>query len=492
MNDSFRRALGAHVAAHLLLHIALLTPPSVLSHARLAACFLPLICALHVSTLEHGLGYVAAIHALWAAELLLFRNPRRDFALLHGGGSPPRAAAASVEEDKDKRKADAREDEMKKKDKEKDKENENNNNNVDEVLERVTAAIQETKAKTKTRAKSAAAAAAANGSHRIAWTEQYPPTFGSRLVWVSKLVVSPRYVGWSTSASQAVLYASQPPAPSSSTHRSRSRSAFVLRKLLLVGVCVGILDLSNFYQYFDPYFQVEHSIDAALPPRLGGFFAAWHLSLLSPRLIRIAILALQQGATLTLVGAIPAILFVTLGGLGLVDDFWGRVESWPGIIGHDPAAVVHRGLRGVWGSFWHQLFRNILTGPGKALARALDFPEASTAAHATRVAVAFAISGILHAAALPSGVPDISHLRYASFFWVQGACVLYEIALAKAASGLGFGGPKPGWLRLALAAARIAWTALVLYHTVPVLEDELTRVSRILGLRPLWLMTLPE
>ncbi|KAJ5040611.1 uncharacterized protein L3040_006260 [Drepanopeziza brunnea f. sp. 'multigermtubi'] len=104
------------------------------------------------------------------------------------------------------------------------------------------------------------------------------------------------------SARPAVLYSSQP-AP---TSPHRSRSAFVLRKVLLVGLCVGILDVTNCYPHLAPYFQVEHAIDAALPPRLGDFFAALHLSLLSPRLVRISILGLPQVATLTLVGAMTS------------------------------------------------------------------------------------------------------------------------------------------------------------------------------------------
>ncbi|EKD16759.1 hypothetical protein MBM_05228 [Drepanopeziza brunnea f. sp. 'multigermtubi' MB_m1] len=179
------------------------------------------------------------------------------------------------------------------------------------VLERVTAAIHETKAKTKTRAQSAAA----NGSHRIAWTEQYPPTFGSRLVW---------------------------PAP---TSPHRSRSAFVLRKVLLVGLCVGILDVTNCYPHLAPYFQVEHAIDAALPPRLGDFFAALHLSLLSPRLVRISILGLPQVATLTLSATIqPPWLTGSCAASG------------------DPAGTSYSETE-------------ILTGPGRAFARALDCPS---------------------------------------------------------------------------------------------------------------------
>ncbi len=104
--------------------------------------------------------------------------------------------------------------------------------------------------------------------------------------------------------------------------------------------------------------QIETSIDEAFPRRLGNFLAKYHLDFMSPRFVRISVLALQQYSTFTMIGAIPAVFFVTLGGVGLVDDFWGRVENWPNIMGN-PIAIARSGLRGLWGRFWHQLFRNV-------------------------------------------------------------------------------------------------------------------------------------
>lgn len=108
--------------------------------------------------------------------------------------------------------------------------------------------------------------------------------------------------------------------------------------------------------------QIETSIDEAFPRRLGGFFARHHLKFLSPRFVRIAVLGLQQSSIFTLLGAIPAVVFAVLGGVGLVDEFWGRVENWPSIIG-SPVAIAQKGLRGLWGGCWHQLFRQVSSLP---------------------------------------------------------------------------------------------------------------------------------
>ncbi|PVH82036.1 hypothetical protein DL98DRAFT_587045 [Cadophora sp. DSE1049] len=455
--DKLFKALGAHATAHVLLHTALLTPPTVLSHAKLAGAFLPLIWSCHIYTWSFGLGYIASVHALWATELLLFRNPRKDFALLHFGNPPPPPAppVAVVEEEK-------------------------KDDSEEEIVDVTSASISTDRSYIKNPSPTT------NGSHQLAWTEPYPSSWYKRFIWVSKLVISFRYISWATSSNQTVLYSSQPPPPS-----SKSRTTFVIQKHLLIAFCIGIMDVTNLYQYFDPYMQIETSIDEAFPRRLGGFFAKYHLDFLSPRFVRIIVLGLQQYSVFTLIGAIPAALFVSLGGVGLVDDFWGRVENWPSVMG-SPLAISQRGLRGFWGGFWHQLFRNLLTGPGKAVCRALDLPERSTTKYAIQVTVAFTISSALHSATLPRNIPNVSAMRYASFFWMNGACVLYEIILVRAAALLDLNGPRPLWASIGLAFLRVVWVGTVLYHTVPVIEDELTRVSRIFGLRPVLFLALPE
>ena len=83
-------------------------------------------------------------------------------------------------------------------------------------------------------------------------------------------------------------------------------------------------------------------------------------------------------------------------------------------------------------------------------------------------------------------------MRYASFFWMQGACVLYEIILVRAAILMGLNVPRQLWISIGLALVRCTWVWIVLYHTIPVVQDEMTRVSRIFGLRPVYFLSLPE
>jgi hypothetical protein len=47
------------------------------------------------------------------------------------------------------------------------------------------------------------------------------------------------------------------------------------------------------------------------------------------------------------------------------------------------------------------------------------------------------------------------------------------------------------WKRYGAGIIRLLWTVVVLYVTVPVVADELTRVLRVMGLKPTVLLPLP-
>jgi len=121
----------------------------------------------------------------------------------------------------------------------------------------------------------------------------------------------------------------------------------------------------------------------------------------------------------------------------------------------------------------------------------LGIPPRSTGAYAVKVGVAFFLSGALHAATLPFGVPGLSPLRYAAFFFIQGVCVLVEVLVEQM-----FGGrmlkPKGRYMRVVLGFVRSGWVVGVLYATAPLIADELTKVSRVMGLRSTVLFPVPK
>jgi hypothetical protein len=120
----------------------------------------------------------------------------------------------------------------------------------------------------------------------------------------------------------------------------------------------------------------------------------------------------------------------------------------------------------------------MFSDPGKEMARALGIPTKSGLGYVIQVVVAFAISGVLHAFSLPRNMPEVNSLRYASFFWIQGACVVLEIIASRwVASVKSVNGTRLPWIEKCLVVVRVGWTVFVLYNTVPLIENELVKVS---------------
>jgi hypothetical protein len=134
----------------------------------------------------------------------------------------------------------------------------------------------------------------------------------------------------------------------------------------------------------------------------------------------------------------------------------------------------------------------LLTSPAKVILRAIGVPPKSLSAYMIKIVVAFLLSGVIHAASLPHNIPGVSPLRYASFFWIQGACVLGEVIVKHALQGSGRLKPRAQWMRWGLGLVGLGWTVGILYLTMPVIADELTKVTRIFGLRPVVLFPLPK
>jgi hypothetical protein len=131
-------------------------------------------------------------------------------------------------------------------------------------------------------------------------------------------------------------------------------------------------------------------------------------------------------------------------------------------------------------------------GPAKSLTRLLRIQEKSVSAYGIKIAVAFLLSGVLHAATLPFHITGVNPLRYATFFWIQGICVLLEVFVEAVLLGSMKLKQKVWWRRYGTGILRLLWTAAILYLTVPILADELITLSRAMGLRPTVLIPLPK
>lgn len=300
--------------------------------------------------------------------------------------------------------------------------------------------------------------------------EPYPADLRKRIPWVLTLLVSLRLTGWKIGDPSHDK--TQPP-------RRMTRGAFL--KIAAGTIAYGflILDATSCYVRTDPYFFTSGmSVDAAFPPPAKHMPTVLVLlRLLPPRLVRSSILAGQIYAMVTSMFYLPTLPAVGLNALGLLPDEWSP-QTWPVFFGNF-SAVGERGLRGLWGSWWHGMNRQITATPGRFLAQALGMPSRSAAAYALLTISAFFFSAVIHMGMIPpeplSTVLSANEMRLciASFFWAQIPAFAVELAVSKAVA---HSAPQAFQWR-ATKVLVLAWTAGWLCLTLPILTDPFREIG---------------
>ena len=361
-------------APWVLVFTALLIPPDILSHRQLYSCFLPPIYAsiLH-ACLKMGVMDVLSVHmALWSTVLLALCDPRRDFRRVRIGSSIP---------DSSRNKA-----------------------------------FQGPRY-------------SGNGTSELAfepsWEEPYPQDLLQRIYWVSALLVSPRFSNWKIGE---LSHDRKQPAPRMTRH------AYFNQVMTIVLPSLLLLDIGAFYTATDPYFSQRISIDEPMPD-LSMKIPFWTaFRVLPPRLVRTVALAARIYGHLSAAFLIPTVPLLSLNALGLVSDELSP-HTWHVLFGSFSAMLKH-GLRGFWGTSWHQVTREIASRPGRALAQYVGIRSSSLAGYAMLIFSAFLFSGIQHAGLIPSeplrSTMSVLNLKLhiAAFFWAQILAFAVEISVS--------------------------------------------------------------
>lgn len=291
--------------------------------------------------------------------------------------------------------------------------------------------------------------------------EPYPNALAKRIPWVFTLLVSLRLTGWRIGDPSHDK--TQPPA-------RLSRSKFLGHAVSTVIQSYLILDAAAFYARTDLYFIVSGmEVDHPFPPPSAGM-ATWLviLRLLPPRFVRSSVLAGQIYAMVTSMFYIPLIPVVGLNAVGLLPDEWSP-HTWSPPFGNF-SAVSERGLRGLWGNWWHGMNRQITAPPGRSFAQALGIPTKSTLGFALLTISAFFFSGVMHMGLIPPE-PQTSisarwlRLHVAGFFWAQIPAFGIEVAMSKLVAHF-----IPQALDWSVTRTLVvAWTASWLCLTLPLL-----------------------
>lgn len=355
----------------ILLPIALLVPPSILSHHQLALLFLPVIyaCQLH-AWIVGGIDVIGVNLVLWSFVLLVLRDPRRTHRRIwvsQKASSDSHGSETEVPEHE------------------------------------------------------------SNEKHHIE-EEPYPETMAKRISWVLTLLVSLRLTGWKIGETS---HDKTQPTP------RLSRADFLKVAIPTVALGYAIMDATSSYVQTDPYFTASDlSVDAPFPtPSKAMPTLIIILRLLPPRLVRSSVLAAQIYAMVTCMFFLPTIPAVGLNAFGLLPDEWSP-HTWPVFFGSF-SHVSERGVRGLWGGWWHSMNKQITATLGRELAKAMGVPTKSMLAFTMLTVSAFFFSGVIHVGMIPPEPEskrmsaNAMRLHIAGFFWSQIPTFAIEIVVAK-------------------------------------------------------------
>lgn len=247
------------------------------------------------------------------------------------------------------------------------------------------------------------------------WEQPYPPALSQRLPWVLTLLLSMRLTNWKIG---------DPSHDRSQPSVTMTRRAFLKHASLNLFRSYFLLDIACSYVQIDPYFFQPMAVDMALPHHFSVSHPAleW-IRVIPPRLIRSATLAAQTYSSINFGFYILTIPAIALNYFGILPDEWSP-QNCTTFFGSF-SSVTTRGLRGIWGSWWHQMNRHMMSTPGRALNRAFGVPTSSNIGYACLVTMAFFFSGILHMGLIPpqplrtTVSPNKMRLYLGAFFWVQ-------------------------------------------------------------------------
>lgn len=322
----------------------------------------------------------------------------------------------------------------------------------------------------------------------IFWQSYPSRPFIERLEWVTDVFTNFRGVGWSFQTTGI------PPPPKeielelnghdsldrpNSTTTSETTTSFtgirtihsrdLLLKKLLIHRTLGYLalDIIKTLMHHDAYFWGY--MDAPPPSFLPTLITT---SSILTRCYRLLLSLAGITTALNEIFHLGPLFFACLLGptsLGLRGqtflnplDFWGSFSL-----------VAEKGLAGWWGRFWHQTFRFAFEAPSTRLLQYLNIDKKSQQGKIISLAIAFGLSGCLHACGSFTQLGDTRPIMGPfRFFILQGVGVLLQMFLRGQLIQAGIVTNVP---RLLCQATNVAFVGIWMYWTAPLLVDDFAK-----------------
>ncbi|POS83428.1 hypothetical protein EPUL_006466, partial [Erysiphe pulchra] len=305
--------------------------------------------------------------------------------------------------------------------------------------------------------------------------QPYPDTPLERLAWATDLVINYRGPGWNWAISplpplppDIIMQLGEPiPAESYSSVSSVGLRRFDTRRELcksrLPRLVFGyfLLDFLKVIMMSDPYYKFGPTT-YALPA---------HLRILSPFAIHMYRQSLSSGtiiAGIAIANYLPPLIISVICGpriFGLRAEAWYYPSMWGPF-----SNLCYKGLGGLWGNYWHQIFRQGFTAPTNYLLRNGYMKAKSPIAMLAGLGLAFGISGFVHWA----GSVTIYAKTYPShlilFFTLQGIGILIQSAFCAI-----FRSSLKAFSKNVRYTSNLAYSLFWLYSTGWILADDFAR-----------------
>lgn len=156
--------------------------------------------------------------------------------------------------------------------------------------------------------------------------------------------------------------------------------------------------------------------------------------------------------------------------LGARAEPWMYPDTWGSY-----TLVLDKGLAGWWSGWWHQTFRFAFEQPSKKAIEAMGWDVKAPTSKLLQLAVAFGLSGALHAAGSVTGHGETNPISGSmSFFLLQIPALFVENVLRSGFRGNAVARRVPRWMK---QVATFAYVHVWFYHTAHLLCDDFARAG---------------
>ena len=239
---------------------------------------------------------------------------------------------------------------------------------------------------------------------RLVW-QPMPSQVMQRLFWVTDLLGSMRLLHWST---QKVPDQKIPITHANDDYYATLSLSRCLVRFSLIYLAIDVL---KEVVAIDPYFWGYTQTSA---PRSIAQFVSSPLFI---SLYRLSVASMLIYLAIALITEAGHIFFIHVLG-PRVAGAWG--QRWAYRPQHGGLSSIYMaGLRGFWGTFWHQMFRHMLTSTSNGLMMLLGSEMQGSTATERRLTMSFLISGTVHACGSYTMWGNTQPLHAALFFLLQ-------------------------------------------------------------------------